>query len=62
MLMNERLREAIGRGAGYQELKRVAVETGMITLYQNGLKKVEQGITGLEEALGATFVGEAEAG
>ena len=62
MLMNERLREAIGRGASYQELKRVAVETGMISLYQNGLKKVEQGITGLEEALGATFVGEAEAG
>ena len=61
MLMNARLREAIGRGATYQELKRVAIETGMITLYQNGLKKVEQGITGLEEALGATFVGE-EAG
>ena len=62
MLMNARLREAIGRGATYQELKRTAVETGMMTLYQNGLKKVEQGITGLEEALGATFVGEAEAG
>ena len=61
MLMNAPLREAIGRGATYQEIKRVAVETGMITLYQNGLKKVEQGITGLEEALGATFVGE-EAG
>ena len=62
MLMNAQLREAIGRGATYQEIKRTAVETGMTTLYQNGLKKVEQGISGLEEVLGATFVGEAEAG
>lgn len=62
MLMNARLREAIGRGATYQELKKIARETGMTSLYENGLKKVEQGLTSLEETLGATFVGEAEAG
>ncbi|MBL7085395.1 MAG: Flp pilus assembly complex ATPase component TadA [Candidatus Omnitrophica bacterium] len=60
MLMNDRLREAIGRGATYQQLREVARETGMKTLYENGLKKVEQGITSLEEALSTTLVGEVQ--
>ncbi len=59
MLMNERLRETIARGANYQQLREVARETGMKTLYENGLKKVEQGITSLEEALSVVMIEEA---
>jgi type IV pilus assembly protein PilB len=33
------------------EIKRVAVEQGMITLRQDGLKKVKQGLTSVEEVL-----------
>lgn len=58
MLANDRLREAIGRGASYQELRNLAQETGMKTLYENGLRKVEDGITSLEEALSTTLVAE----
>jgi type IV pilus assembly protein PilB len=57
LLMNERLKAAVSRGANYQELREIAKETGMKTLYENGLKKVEEGITSLEEALSATLVG-----
>lgn len=59
MVMNERLREAIARGASYQQLREAARETGMKTLYENGLKKVEQGITSLEEALSVVMIEEA---
>jgi len=57
MLMNERLRETIARGGTYQQVKQAAVETGMKTLQENGLKKVEQGLTSLEEALSVTVTG-----
>ncbi|MBL7130168.1 MAG: Flp pilus assembly complex ATPase component TadA [Candidatus Omnitrophica bacterium] len=57
MLMNERTRESIARGADYQQLREIAKETGMKTLYENGLKKVEQGITSLEETLSVTLTG-----
>ncbi len=60
MLMNERLRETIARGGTYQQLKQAARETGMKTLQENGLKKVEQGITSLEEALSVTVTGAGE--
>ncbi|UCB57501.1 MAG: Flp pilus assembly complex ATPase component TadA [Candidatus Omnitrophota bacterium] len=55
--MSERLSQAIAQGATYQQLKEISLETGMKTLYQNGLKKVEQGITSLEEVLSVTMAG-----
>ena len=57
MLSNERIKEAIAQRADYQQLKEIAKETGMKTLYENGLRKVEQGLTSLEEALSVTLVG-----
>lgn len=59
MVMNERLKEALTRGVSYQELRKAARETGMKTLFENGLKKVEQGITSLEEALSVVMIEEA---
>ena len=55
MLINERLREAISQGASYQQIYSLAKESGMRTLYDNALRKVEQGVTSLEEALSATL-------
>lgn len=59
MLMNDLLKETVIRGASYAKIKEVARETGMKTLYENSLKKVEQGITSLEEALSVTLIGQA---
>ncbi|MFC1630942.1 GspE/PulE family protein [Candidatus Omnitrophota bacterium] len=56
MTLNEQIRQAVGRGANYQQIRAVAAESGMKSLYDNGLKKVEQGLTSLEEALSTTLV------
>ncbi|MFH1045398.1 MAG: ATPase, T2SS/T4P/T4SS family [Candidatus Omnitrophota bacterium] len=58
MVITEKLREAIGQSATYQQIKKTAQEGGMKSLHENGLKKVEEGQTSLEEALSATFTGE----
>ena len=57
MFMNEPLKKALARRATYQQLREVARESGMKTLYENGLKKVEKGVTSLEEVLSVTLTG-----
>lgn len=57
MLLNEKIREVVGSGATYQKIKIAACEAGMRTLKENGLKKVEQGVTSLEEVLSVTVGG-----
>jgi type IV pilus assembly protein PilB len=49
MEITEALRELILVGASSLELKRKAVEEGMITLRRSGLRKVMEGITTIEE-------------
>ncbi len=48
------LRKLIMQGAGVDELKHQALEDGMLTLRMDGLKKVEKGITTLEEVIKET--------
>ena len=55
MVVSDRIREMITQHASYQKIKEVCIAEGMQTLYQSALKKVEQGITSLEEALSVTF-------
>jgi type IV pilus assembly protein PilB len=55
LTINERLREVIARGTSYEAFKLKAREEGMRTLFENGLKKVEAGITSLEEVLSTTL-------
>jgi type IV pilus assembly protein PilB len=43
--------EAINKGLDTAELKRIAVRGGMMTLHQDGLVKVKEGISTFEEAL-----------
>jgi type IV pilus assembly protein PilB len=49
MEVTEELRELILVGASALELKRKAVEEGMITLRRSGLCKVMEGVTTIEE-------------
>jgi type IV pilus assembly protein PilB len=49
MEISEELRELILVGASALELKRKAVEEGMITLRRSGLCKVMDGVTTIEE-------------
>jgi type IV pilus assembly protein PilB len=58
MVINERIRGLISQGASFQKIGDAAKETGMYTLYESAIKKVEEGITSLEEALAVTIVGE----
>jgi len=55
MVINERIRDLISQGASFQKIRDAAKESGMNTLYESGLKKVEDGITSLEEALSLTI-------
>src|ERR1700688_1624327 len=54
MEISEELRELILVGASGPELRRKAVEEGMITLRQSGLRKVKDGMTSLEEVVRET--------
>jgi len=54
MEVSEELRELILVGASGLELRRKAVDEGMITLRQSGLRKVKGGMTTLEEVVRET--------
>jgi type IV pilus assembly protein PilB len=54
MEVTEELRELILAGASSLELRRRAVEDGMITLRRSGLRKVMDGLTTIEEVVRGT--------
>ncbi len=54
MAMSPRLRKLIMSEAGTDELRDAALEEGMLTLRMDGLKKIERGITTLEEVVKET--------
>jgi type IV pilus assembly protein PilB len=54
MDVTEELRELILVGASAMELRRKAIEQGMITLRQSGLYKVKSGLTTIEEVVRET--------
>jgi type IV pilus assembly protein PilB len=54
MEISEELRELILVGASGLELRRKAIEDGMITLRQSGLRKVKEGVTTIEEVVRET--------
>jgi type IV pilus assembly protein PilB len=58
MAVNEQIRELISQNAPFQRIRDAAKADGMQTLYESGIKKVEEGITSLEEALSVTLGGE----
>src|SRR6476646_263929 len=56
MEVTEELRELIIIGASAMELRRKAIECGMITLRESGLCKIRQGITTIEDVVKETVV------
>ena len=56
MEISDDLRELIIIGASAMELRRKAIEMGMITLRESGLCKIRQGITTIEEVVKETVV------
>jgi len=54
IIMNDALRNALSQDLSEYEVKRLAVEQGMITMTQDGFLKAIDGITTIEEVLKAT--------
>jgi type IV pilus assembly protein PilB len=55
MVVNDNLRQLISEHASYDNIKKAAYASGMQNLYIAGLKKVESGVTSIEEVLSATM-------
>jgi len=56
MELTDELKELVLVGASSMELRKKAVEEGMITLRQSGLRKIKDGMTTLEEVLRETVM------
>jgi type IV pilus assembly protein PilB len=54
MALSPELRRMILRGASVAELRDQAVSEGMLTLRMDGMKKIERGVTTLEEVVKET--------
>ena len=54
MLIDDTIRDLIAKRAGYMEIQDAARKGGMSTLYEDGLKKVESGVTSLDEVISVT--------
>jgi type IV pilus assembly protein PilB len=54
LVIDEATKRLIGKNPSYTELRDAARKNGMQTLYETGIKKVEEGVTSLEEILGVT--------
>jgi general secretion pathway protein E len=51
--MQNNIRELIMKKANAEEIKNLAVRNGMVTMFEDGIKKVINGKTTLDEVLGA---------
>ncbi|HEU4800085.1 MAG TPA: type IV-A pilus assembly ATPase PilB [Gemmatimonadales bacterium] len=54
MAMSPELRRMVLRGASVAEIQDMAVQEGMLTLRMDGIKKIEKGVTTLEEVVKET--------
>ena len=55
MAISDELRQLIGRKAGVVELKEAAIRAGMTPMRKDGLLKVKEGLTTLEEVRRSVF-------
>ena len=56
MDINDEIRELISKKGSYTEIRDAARKNGMDTLFDSGLKRVEEGTTSLDEILGITSI------
>ncbi len=55
LVVDEEIRKLIGKRASSDEIKRIAIDRGMSTLWKSAMKRVAEGITSVEEAISATL-------
>ncbi|HOU33683.1 MAG TPA: type II secretion system protein GspE, partial [Synergistaceae bacterium] len=55
MVVNDEMRNLIVRGAPLSEIRSLAIQEGMRTLRDQGLRKVKSGVSSLEEVLFVTM-------
>lgn len=55
MVINRQVRDLITQRAQYDKIKEAAQAGGMQTLYESAIRKVDEGMTSLEEALSVTL-------
>lgn len=55
MAVSPKIKDMITKNVSSTEIKKTATSEGMQTLFRNGLTKVMDGVTSLEEVLGAAF-------
>ncbi|MBF0122029.1 MAG: Flp pilus assembly complex ATPase component TadA [Candidatus Omnitrophica bacterium] len=53
--VDDEIRNIVSKNGTYTELRDAARKNGMVTLFESGIKKVEEGATSLEEVLGVTL-------
>ena len=51
MVMNDAIRELAQKQTSAATIRKQAIKDGMITMFEDGLQKVEQGVTTIEEVL-----------
>jgi len=56
VLIDEEIRTAISKGLSSSQIMEVARKKGALTLLESGIKRVEEGITSLEEVLSVAAV------
>ena len=49
--MTETVKDLILKSAAASEIRKTAIKEGMLTLFKDGLSKVESGVTTIEEVL-----------
>ncbi|MDP2654549.1 MAG: ATPase, T2SS/T4P/T4SS family [Candidatus Omnitrophota bacterium] len=54
MLVDDNIRELISKRANYNLIHDAARKSGMATLFEDGIRKVEEGVTSLDEILSVT--------
>jgi len=55
LMIDDEIRRMISKNPTYNELRDAARKSGMATLFESGIRKVEEGITSLEEIFGVTL-------
>jgi type IV pilus assembly protein PilB len=55
LVINDQIRELINQRDSWQKIKDAAKASGMQTLYESSIKKVEEGVTSFEEAISVTL-------
>ncbi len=58
MTINDEIRNLVSKSAGYTEIRDAARRNGMDSLFESGMKKVESGLSSIDEILGVTTVEE----